>query len=216
MSGLRQTAQMDAEGLVKNLPIKDLRIEARARGLSPAGGAEELRDRIIESMLGNRDVKLIAAAATVTGPPAAMSSVNNYNRPGGQQNVGNFITDRNTSRVLAPPGGGGGQIILGDDSRGWDNPPIPAAAAAPPTKPPTAATATKASSKVASKKAAAPKPAPEQKVDSSDEAAQAGFGTSNNNYVRPGGMQNVGNFLTDRASSRVLAPPGGGSQITLG
>jgi SPIRAL1-like protein len=36
-----------------------------------------------------------------------------------------------------------------------------------------------------------------------------------NNYARPGG-QNVGNFLTDRTSSRVLAPPGGGSQITFG
>ena len=36
-----------------------------------------------------------------------------------------------------------------------------------------------------------------------------------NNYSRPGG-QNVGNFLTDRPSSRVLAPPGGGSQIHFG
>jgi SPIRAL1-like protein len=37
----------------------------------------------------------------------------------------------------------------------------------------------------------------------------------NNNYSRPGG-QNVGNFLTDKSSSRVLAPPGGGSSITFG
>jgi SPIRAL1-like protein len=36
-----------------------------------------------------------------------------------------------------------------------------------------------------------------------------------NNYARPEG-QNVGNFLTDRASSRVLAPPGGASQISFG
>ena len=28
--------------------------------------------------------------------------------------------------------------------------------------------------------------------------------------------RNVGNFITDRTSSRVLAPPGGGSQITFG
>ncbi len=28
--------------------------------------------------------------------------------------------------------------------------------------------------------------------------------------------QNVGNFMTDRPSSRVLAPPGGGSQISFG
>ena len=32
-------------------------------------------------------------------------------------------------------------------------------------------------------------------------------GEHNNNYGRPEG-QNVGNFLTDRNSSRVLAPPG--------
>lgn len=36
-----------------------------------------------------------------------------------------------------------------------------------------------------------------------------------NNYGRPEG-QNVGNFLTDRSSSRVLAPPGGASQIFFG
>lgn len=42
-----------------------------------------------------------------------------------------------------------------------------------------------------------------------------GFGTNNNNYSRPD-SQNVGNFLTDRPSSRVLAPPGGGSQISFG
>jgi hypothetical protein len=49
------------------------------------------------------------------------------------------------------------------------------------------------------------------------QAAQAGEGSppAGNNYARPAG-QNVGNFLTDRPSSRVLAPPGGGSQITFG
>lgn len=29
-------------------------------------------------------------------------------------------------------------------------------------------------------------------------------------------LQNVGNFITDRPSSRVLAPPGGSSQIIFG
>ena len=46
-------------------------------------------------------------------------------------------------------------------------------------------------------------------------AGKAEDGTLKNNYVRPEG-QNVGNFITDRPSSRVLAPPGGGSNITLG
>ena len=49
----------------------------------------------------------------------------------------------------------------------------------------------------------------------SGEAQDGGFGISNNNYSRPD-SQNVGNFLTDRPSSRVLAPPGGGSQISFG
>jgi len=40
-------------------------------------------------------------------------------------------------------------------------------------------------------------------------------GNPGNNYARPDG-QNVGNFITDRPSSRVLKAPGGGSPITLG
>ncbi len=39
-------------------------------------------------------------------------------------------------------------------------------------------------------------------------------GEINNNYGRPEG-QNVGNFLTDRNSSRVLAPPGESSFPSL-
>jgi hypothetical protein len=41
-------------------------------------------------------------------------------------------------------------------------------------------------------------------------------GSLQNNYARPGGQQNVGNFITDKPSSRVLAPPGGKSQISFG
>jgi hypothetical protein len=40
-------------------------------------------------------------------------------------------------------------------------------------------------------------------------------GKLQNNYARPGG-QNVGNILSDRPSSRVLAAPGGKSQIVFG
>jgi SPIRAL1-like protein len=46
--------------------------------------------------------------------------------------------------------------------------------------------------------------------------ADVRHGSLANNYSRPGGQQNVGNFLTDKPSSRVLAPPGGGSQIQFG
>jgi SPIRAL1-like protein len=53
--------------------------------------------------------------------------------------------------------------------------------------------------------------APVAGVSTDDQVA----GHAKNNYSRPDG-QNVGNFLTDRSSSRVLAPPGGGSSIVFG
>lgn len=46
-------------------------------------------------------------------------------------------------------------------------------------------------------------------------AVQPNGAATGNNYYRAEG-QNVGNFLTDKPSSRVLAPPGGGSQISFG
>jgi SPIRAL1-like protein len=45
--------------------------------------------------------------------------------------------------------------------------------------------------------------------------ADGPIGVNNNNYVRDQG-QNVGNFITDRPSSRVLAPPGGVTSWSLG
>jgi protein SPIRAL1 and related proteins len=44
--------------------------------------------------------------------------------------------------------------------------------------------------------------------------ADAAGGSLQNNYARPGGLQNVGNFLTDKPSSRVLAAPGGASSVS--
>ena len=44
---------------------------------------------------------------------------------------------------------------------------------------------------------------------------EAAVTQKNNNYSRPSG-QNVGNFMTERSSSRVLNPPGGVSSITFG
>ena len=48
------------------------------------------------------------SAADADAPP---SGNNNYHRPSGQ-NVGNFLTARNSSRVSAPPGGAS-QITFG-------------------------------------------------------------------------------------------------------
>lgn len=45
---------MDAlalDQLLKPILLKDLRIQCRARGLSPAGGKEQLTDRLREDMI---------------------------------------------------------------------------------------------------------------------------------------------------------------------
>lgn len=59
------------------------------------------------------------------------------------------------------------------------------------------------------------KGASEPESNSTSPKIPAEHGSHNNNYHRSEG-QNVGNFLTDRTSSRVLAPPGGRSNITFG
>ena len=110
----------------------------------------------------------------------------------------NFITNRPSSRVLAPPGGATNWSLGGGDSA------APAAeveelVAQPAVQAP-AATATFTT---------------DAHIDKVAAAAEAGIGIHNNNYTRPSG-QNVGNFLTDKPSSRVLAPPGGTSSLVFG
>eukprot|EP00951_Prasinocladus_malaysianus_P047916 scaffold652485_cov81-Prasinocladus_malaysianus.AAC.1 len=159
---------VEIERQVNHMMLKDLRVELRNRGLSPAGGLEALRERLIEAMVNGGSAPAPPAAAEDTSTGVAN---NNYHRAGGQ-NTGNFITDRPTSRVLAAPGGAS-QISFGDYKE-------PAAAPA----------------KAVAKPAVHP-----------DENTNANV---TNNYSRPEG-QNTGNFITDRPSSKVLAPPGGGS-----
>lgn len=204
-----------ADSALKGLPMKDLRSQCRSRGLNPAGGEEALRQRIGEHMISTGGFSLLADGSA---PPAQAGGIpaypgggdggnyatNNYARPNGQQNVGNFITDRSSSRVLAPPGGNS-QISFGDYQ-------LPGYGAQTPQK------------------SAAPSPAgglnpypgyqasPQQHPGWSAGMASNDVkdGRLANNYARPNGQQNVGNFITDRPSSRVLAPPGGKSQITFG
>lgn len=42
--------------MLKQILLKDLRVQCRARGLSPAGGKEQLSDRLKEHMLATGDL----------------------------------------------------------------------------------------------------------------------------------------------------------------
>ncbi len=47
---------VDVDKLLKQMLLKDLRIQCRARGLSPAGGKEQLSERLQEHMLATSDL----------------------------------------------------------------------------------------------------------------------------------------------------------------
>jgi len=117
-------ASVDVDKLLKPILLKDLRIQCRARGLNPGGGKEQLTERVKEHMIATNDYTL----RTETGEVIQVGEVkaglstddveggnlrNNYSRPEGQ-NVGNFISDRPSSRVLAAPGGGS-SIVFGTE-----------------------------------------------------------------------------------------------------
>lgn len=141
--------------------------------------------------------------------PNGAATGNNYYRAEGQ-NVGNFMTDRPSSRVLAPPGGGS-QISFGHEAAPTYEDKVRTA-----IRPPTLQADVTLQQTLYTDTA----------LICLQVQGQADKGTSlfmgggspnggSNNYSRPSG-QNVGNFLTDRNSSRVLAPPGGASQISFG
>lgn len=92
---------------INNMSLPDLRKALRDRGLSPAGGLDALRERYHEYVSGHAAPARQApydTSYTGDGHDDESHLRNNYARPEGQ-NVGNFITDRPSSRVLAPPGG---------------------------------------------------------------------------------------------------------------
>ena len=62
------------------------------------------RDHRVQSTEENVSAATNAPAVAMPSPTASGFSDNNYSRPAGQ-NVGNFLTDKPSSRVLAPPGG---------------------------------------------------------------------------------------------------------------
>jgi len=122
---MTQALELEIQAVLKPMMIPDLRKALRARGLSPAGSIETLRERLAADMVkvGSASLELVDAPETGASTGSAAGVVNeakdgdmgvlknNYVRPEGQ-NVGNFITDRPSSRVLAPPGGGS-SISLG-------------------------------------------------------------------------------------------------------
>eukprot|EP00940_MAST-03C_sp_MAST-3C-sp2_P001974 g1974.t1 len=115
---------------------------------------------------------------------------------GSNQNCGNFITDRSTTRIHAPPGGRTQISIFGDRSSSFTR-------AEKKTKAP--APALKETSKT---NVSAPPATTAPAVRKSRHTSSNAFATGSN--------QNCGNFITDRPTTRVRAPPGGRSQITFG
>ena len=45
----------ECDKMIKQVLLKDLRIQCRARGLSPAGGKEQLSERLKENMMATGD-----------------------------------------------------------------------------------------------------------------------------------------------------------------
>lgn len=182
------------------------------------------------SLRADEDFTAYSALGSASEKSLASDRTNNYQRPQGMQNVGNHLTGRNSSRVLAPPGGAS-QISFGEYQ-------APPGQGGPPQQqynqgPPPQEYQPQYSQPPQQQYSQAPAgydggggggggggyaPPPQQGYSGPGQpgGGSPGQGGANNNYSRPNGMQNVGNFLTDRPSSRVLAPPGGKSQISFG
>ena len=112
---------------------------------------------------------------------------------GADQNCGNVITDRPSTRVHAPPGGAS-QISLGGEPTSY---PAPAARA------PTAQEQDRAENA-------------RSNVTSNIFGAPSNARSGSSNAFANGADQNCGNVITDRPSTRLHAPPGGKSSISFG
>ncbi|KAG1668982.1 hypothetical protein FOA52_000575 [Chlamydomonas sp. UWO 241] len=202
---------------VKALALKDLRAGLRARGYEVGGGEDELKVRLATAMEETGDYSGLGVSGGPSYTPAGGNSNNNYARPSGQ-NVGNFLTDKPSSRVLAPPGGKD-SVVLGDYKES------PQQAAQRRGMTPAKGGPTRGNSR------AGVRPAPQkQEQEEYNEYEPQAVGdmqlrdqdpksqsiSQGNNYARADADGNVGNYLTDKSSSRVLAPPGGKDLVVLG
>lgn len=50
------TLDLSARAALRPLPLCDLRVQCRARGLSPAGSKDALTERLVDHMLATGDV----------------------------------------------------------------------------------------------------------------------------------------------------------------
>ena len=116
------------------------------------------------------------------------------------------MTDRNSSRVLAPPGG------ASSISFGSSDAPAPAKHHFSAPEAPLYSQIPLQNSAHAAAVATAARNNRSQVGFGADERAGSG---SNNNYARSE-SQNVGNFMTNRNTSHVTQPPGGASSIVFG
>jgi len=137
--------------------------------------------------------------ASAAAPERKVSS--NAYASGSNQNAGNVLTDRPTTRVHAPPGGSSSNIF------GTDPVQEPKASwVAPPQQQPVEPTPIVDKTNVVHTAPAPGTKKVEPPVDSR---------VSSNAYAT-GSNQNCGNFITERPTTRVHAPPGGVSNITFG
>ena len=113
---------------LKRMPLSELRTLCRRHSLQPAGCKDALVERLEDWMMlmknnnNNTGVETSNVFdATRAAPPGTKTrgqqcennnnnNNNNYARAT-SQNVGNFLTERRTSRVLAPPGGASSGIF---------------------------------------------------------------------------------------------------------
>ncbi|KAK3288177.1 hypothetical protein CYMTET_4336 [Cymbomonas tetramitiformis] len=100
-------------GDYKALTLGELRGHLRERGLNPGGGKDSLLERLNDGVESGQVPPVMKKNPAKAADSRPGTSNNNYARADGQNN-GNFLTDRNSSRVLAAPGGAS-SVMLGTD-----------------------------------------------------------------------------------------------------
>lgn len=114
----------------------------------------------------------------VAGAPVSSNAFAN----GSNQNCGNVISERSTTRIHCPPGGRSTFSFTGEEPKSTQKP----------------------------QRVADP-----NHGHSSHESRNSGLQMSSNAFAS-GSNQNAGNFITEKPTTRVRAPPGGSSSLVLG